>query len=298
MNIIKPKNKDHYNYYHHEFFHHFYDITRAFLEKDYETGMHVQEFYEINIITKGKGVHFIENNYFEASIGDVFIIPPHISHGYIGGGGFDVFHILLSDKFMQKFTADLQQFQSFYILFNAEPMLRSSSKKPHFLSLTSEQLKETNNILSFLLKHENHNNVSDAVIQSNYIMVLLSSFCKFYSENNKLFNENKSHSDEDFMNVISIIHERYYEKLTIEYLSNVAHISRSSFIKKFKDICKMPPLTYLNKIRIEAAKNLLLNTNYTIIEIANRTGFFDSPHFSRTFEKEVGITPSQYRKEH
>ena len=57
--------------------------------KDYEIGMHEQEFYEINLITKGEGMHYIDDSRIKAEVGDVFIIPPKISHGYLGGKDFD-----------------------------------------------------------------------------------------------------------------------------------------------------------------------------------------------------------------
>ena len=293
MNIQKPKDKDHYYYYHYEFFNNYFDIVWAFIEKDYETEMHQQEFYEINIITKGEGIHFIENNNIPATLGSVFIIPPNVTHGYIGGGGFDVFHILISDKFIQKFICDLQQFPSFFILFNAEPLMRSSSSQPLHLSLTNEQFNKISEILNKLIEYDDHDNAAKSIIRSNYTMILITYLCEIYSSNNYL--DNYSNSDKAFMRAISLIHERYNKKITIDELSKISKLSRSAFIKKFKKICKMPPSSYLIKIRIEAAKNMLKTTQYTINEVAERTGFYDTPHFSRCFEKLVGTTPANYR---
>lgn len=98
------------------------------------------------------------------------------------------------------------------------------------------------------------------------------------------------------MRAISTIHEKYHEKITIDQLSKIANLSRSAFIKKFNKICKIPPSTYIIKTRIEVAKNMLINTKYSINDISYRTGFYDTPHFVRYFEKEVGISPANYRK--
>jgi len=148
--IKRPPNKDHFYYYHHEFFHTDLNITRAFLEKDYDIGMHQQEFYEINIITKGEGIHFIEENKIPAKVGSVFIIPPNITHGYIGGKNFNVFHILLSEKFMQKNITDLQQLPNFYMLFNAEPLMRTTTRNLLHLSLDKKQIKVVFEIINKL----------------------------------------------------------------------------------------------------------------------------------------------------
>ena len=113
MNLQKIGKHDHYYHTHSDFFKNSHDLVHAFLMADYDIGMHQQEFYEINIISRGKGTHYINNNLVDAKAGDVFIIPPHIGHGYVGGKGFDVFHLILSDSFMTKYIADLQQLPSF-----------------------------------------------------------------------------------------------------------------------------------------------------------------------------------------
>ena len=109
MEVQQLKKHAHYYYTHSDFFNNTTDLVHAFIMKDYEIGMHEQEFYEINIITKGVGTHYIGDSRVDATVGDVFIVPPHIEHGYVGGDGFDVFHVIMSDAFMIKYIADLQQ---------------------------------------------------------------------------------------------------------------------------------------------------------------------------------------------
>ena len=78
------------------------DEVHAFPRSDFETGMHMQDFFEINIITRGKGKHYIEENSVQTQKGDVFIVPPMVKHGFKGGSGFDVFHVLISDRFIKR----------------------------------------------------------------------------------------------------------------------------------------------------------------------------------------------------
>jgi AraC-like DNA-binding protein len=109
---------------------------------------------------------------------------------------------------------------------------------------------------------------------------------------NKILSE-----DEYFMKSISYIHEHYNEKITLDFLVALSQMSRSSYINKFKQICKMPPLTYLNKIRIKTAKDLILNTDLPITEVAYNTGFYDCSHFTKIFTKECGISPYAIKKQ-
>ena len=53
---------------------------------------------------------------------------------------------------------------------------------------------------------------------------------------------------------------------------------------------------YLNKIRLEKAKQMIRDTNMTITEIAYAVGYVDTRYFSKLFIKTVGIQPVEYRK--
>jgi AraC-like DNA-binding protein len=53
---------------------------------------------------------------------------------------------------------------------------------------------------------------------------------------------------------------------------------------------------YIRKLRIEKATTLLSGSQYSLAEIAYLTGFSDQSHFNRIFKKNIGITPSQYRR--
>ena len=56
-------------------------------------------------------------------------------------------------------------------------------------------------------------------------------------------------------------------------------------------------MKYIRLRRIESAKELLITTDYSITEIANRVGFSDYTYFLRVFKIETGTTCAQYRKE-
>ena len=289
-------NHEHYYHTHKDFFNYPLDLVQAFLMEDYEVGMHEQEFYEINVITKGKGIHYINNNRVNASLGDVFIIPPHVSHGYVGGKGFDVFHVILSDNFMKKYLTDLQQIPSFYTLFGAEPLMRGKTLNPLHLTLSKEALDDTYNILTEITRYQSFSDPNECLIRSNFAMVGIGILCHNYT-NNTPNTDLPFYEDVAMMKSISYIHERYFEKITIKDLTRISHISRSSYIKKFKEICRMSPSAYITKTRIESASAMLLNTTLSVSEIAVRTGFYDASHFIKTFESLYSMSPIEYRNQ-
>ena len=70
-------------------------IRKAYYHKDdYPINMHSHNFYEINIVVEGNGVHYIEDNLCLAKPGDVFAIPPKNRHGYWSENDLNIFHLL------------------------------------------------------------------------------------------------------------------------------------------------------------------------------------------------------------
>ena len=272
-----------------------HDTCHAFVMKDFEQGMHVQEFFEINIITHGAGAHYIENNRLMASVGDVFVIPPNVRHGYLGGEGFDVLHIIISDRFWEREYSELMLLRSFSTLFHTEPIFRATSPEQLHLKLSEEQLTRLMPIINELIAKNDMTDISSAIIRRGLVLSLISMMCDAYTANHEGVDSSSS-LDKAFLEALSMIHERYYEKITIDLLAKTALLSRSAFIRKFKAVYGIPPAKYLEKRRIDAACHMLKSTVLPINEIAQRAGFHDSSHLTRSFIGIMEISPGQYRK--
>ena len=273
-----------------------FDDVHTFPRTDFECGMHMHEFFEINIITRGKGRHYVEDHSIETTAGDVFIIPPKLKHGYKGGKGFDVFYVLISDRFINKNMSDLQMIPSFFTMFTAEPLMRGKVNDALHLRLTDEQFDMLDSILKQTLNHRNQLDLFDSLARKGFAMVLIAFLCKVYSQNAGSADKSKTKNDEAFLKTISYIHENYFEKISIDTLAKISNLSRSTFLRKFNDVCKMSPSEYIIDRRIQAAEYMLLNTSDSILNIAFKCGFYDAPHFAKIFTKKRGISPTQYRE--
>ena len=122
---------------------HLYDHLAYFHTKEFPLFMHSHDFYELNIITEGRGRHYIEGNNFAAKPGDVFAVPPHIKHGYWADGDMSIFHLLIGEYMFTKFHKELVQFPGVHLLFEAEPLIRRNIDKVSlFLHLNEEQQRD------------------------------------------------------------------------------------------------------------------------------------------------------------
>jgi YesN/AraC family two-component response regulator len=91
------------------------------------------------------------------------------------------------------------------------------------------------------------------------------------------------------------IHEHQAENLRLGHVAKAVNTSTFYFCKIFKKVTGINFTDYLSRVRIEKSKNLLLNPNLRVSEIAFEVGFQSLTHFNRVFKKILGQSPTEYR---
>jgi AraC-like DNA-binding protein len=89
--------------------------------------------------------------------------------------------------------------------------------------------------------------------------------------------------------------EHQADDLSLARVAKAVNTSTFYFCKMFKKVTGINFTDYLSRVRIEKSKNLLLNPNLRICEIAFEVGFQSLTHFNRVFKKILGQSPTQYR---
>ncbi len=92
------------------------------------------------------------------------------------------------------------------------------------------------------------------------------------------------------------IHNTYAEALTREDIASHVGISPDYLTDCFRQELGITPMTYLRRYRIHQAREMLETTDLSIMQVALACGFSESAHFTRTFQREVGLTPRAYRQ--
>ncbi|WP_341878147.1 response regulator transcription factor [Defluviitalea saccharophila] len=92
------------------------------------------------------------------------------------------------------------------------------------------------------------------------------------------------------------IDEHFQEKITLEDMADYVGLSKYYLSYLFKKEEGTNFVSYINKKRIEKAKEYLRDTNNTVSQIYDLVGFSDQQYFSKTFKKIVGMTVTEYRK--
>jgi AraC-like DNA-binding protein/ligand-binding sensor protein len=91
------------------------------------------------------------------------------------------------------------------------------------------------------------------------------------------------------------IQEHQTEELSLSQVAKAVNMSSYYFCKMFKKVAGINFTDYVARVRIEKSKNLLLNPNLRVSEIAFEVGFQSLTHFNRVFKKILGQSPTDYR---
>lgn len=88
---------------------------------------------------------------------------------------------------------------------------------------------------------------------------------------------------------------RYHEPFDVGLLARMVGLSVSQFDRRFKQLLEMTPQQFVLRVRVHAARRMLVATDKTIAEIAIDTGFCDQSYFTKQFKRQTGMTPTDYR---
>ena len=90
--------------------------------------------------------------------------------------------------------------------------------------------------------------------------------------------------------------ENYQKDISLHELSRMIHLEKSYLIRSFRKKFDCSPIDYLIRLRLNRARDLLLNTNMTVAEIAFDCGYHTPSFFIAQYKKHYHMTPSQSRK--
>lgn len=112
----------------------------------------------------------------------------------------------------------------------------------------------------------------------------------------KIMNANTEKFSPVIQQIIRKVKEYYYEDLSLKVLANDFNINSSYLGQLFTKEIGMPFSDYLNKEKNSKAKELILNTNMKINDIAKQVGYADTSYFYRKFKKYYGVSPAMLRE--
>jgi len=122
-------------------------------------------------------------------------------------------------------------------------------------------------------------------------------FNRDYTISNLSFDAQKYHRDRQILTAQNWLERHYRGDVRLDAVAADVGMSPRNFSRRFKQATGDNPREYLKRVRLEAARDYLKNTDLSVSEIAHRVGYDDIGHFSRLFADHVGCAPMQYREQ-
>lgn len=259
-------------------------LARGFATHNYAIEAHDHSFCEINIVLEGSGVHYIEDKSLRARRGDVFVIPPSVSHGYASGGeDFNVFHLILKDGFFAKYGGDLRALPGYRLLFEIEPYLRLRSQML-FLDLSPAELFSISDSLKLLNELEGDSTPGGDTLRNLHALFVITELSSIMHNRVSAPDTAERREYSAIAASIDYIHSSPFERITIDALAALSNMSRSSFIRKFKAIFSKSPMQYIIEQKVISAERMI-GEGEAKTQVAHRCGFYDLSHMEKAIAK-------------
>lgn len=115
-----------------------------------------------------------------------------------------------------------------------------------------------------------------------------------YSETHR---ENKNYAlGSKIETIIRFMHESIQKQITLSEIARLVQLSPAYLTRSFKEATGYAVIEYFNKIKIDRAKELLIESDGKVRDVAQSIGFGDEFYFSRLFKKITGVSPKEYRR--
>ncbi|WP_093804275.1 helix-turn-helix domain-containing protein [Streptomyces sp. Wb2n-11] len=98
------------------------------------------------------------------------------------------------------------------------------------------------------------------------------------------------------LRVIDEMHANLGQELTIDDMAHTAMFSKFHFTRVFRDVTGTSPGRFLSALRLQEAKRLLLETEFSVADISSQVGYSSVGTFSSRFKTCVGVSPSMFRE--
>lgn len=253
-------------------------VSSARYGGDWHSTPHTHSCSELFYVTSGKGQFLIEDQIHPVTQGDLIIVNPGVEHTELGLQSFPLEYIVLGVEGLELSGIEqdgessycIVSFQNFNdtVLFYLRTMLGEIASKAPGYEVVCHDLMEV--LVVYLTRQTNFSTTLTPIRRKS------SHLCS---------------------NIRRYIDNHYKESINLELLASMNHVSKYYMVHAFTEEYGISPINYVIARRIEEAKQLLKNDDYSLALISRMLGFSSPSYFSQSFKKLQNISPNEYRKQ-
>jgi len=254
-------------------------------------------FFELVLIKEGTGTQCINYNEYDYEMGSLFLLPPLKCHSFdIDQLSQFVFLKFTSDFFHATNSDAVNQYEWFreaaYILSNYNQLpgdiIYNELDRQHIYTLIELILKENRNYV-----------ISSVSLIKSFMTSILEILLRNIKQSSFYEMEMFDNRDERINKILSYINEHLAEPhlLKVDTLAKTFLLSPTYLSEYFRKKVNISLREYIIKAKLKLVEIRLLNSNYTLTEIANELSFTDVSHLSKTFKNYTKMSIRDFKKQ-
>jgi AraC-like DNA-binding protein len=278
-----------------------FPLAATFCERE-GSPEHRHDFVEIVLVARGSGKHLHRDPRGKAITydlveNDVFVVPIGWSHGYLASKNLSIYNVIYSPPLIANDFINASNSANTFALFSGQPQRLSSSGLVYKIHLRHAARLAAESVIKEIKREI-------VTRRHGYEMLAKAKLLEFFSILERAEDDrpatgqsHQSHqSHQSIAMAIRYVEDNYQHPVGLQDIADAVGLHPTHLCKRFAQVAGIPPGKYLTRLRIEHAKGLLLTTDFSITQIAQRSGFCDSSYFTRVFRAHIGRTPKDFRR--
>ena len=256
--------------------------------------VHCHDFQEMSIVLDGSCLYDYQGKTYSLSPGDTYITPAGEIHHYREQQNLALMNFIWYPERLPVSQDKLYSIPGYRTFFNLEPKSRSVFNFEHRLVLlpehTSAMQMYYHRIEKELQKKSDGFDLNIGLIFTE----LLITVSRLYHEK-QLFKDKGNNELQKLDKVLNFLNNNFMYDISRSKVAKIFGSSESTFSRSFKRIMSESFFSYLLNLRLQHARNMLLNSDKSMSDISRECGFCDSNYLCYRFRKKFGESPYQFR---
>lgn len=249
--------------------------------------LHAHEFIEVVYILSGKAIQHVDAECYEVERGDVIFINYGSLHAFEPLEDLELVNVYFMPELLGDAIITPENALALLSLTAFDEMRRDKSGGK--LSFAGDERRELETIMLAMLREDAEQRPGFERVIENYLGILFTVMLR------KTVIDGSNAEADAWSALTDYIDENLHERLTLSSLAQKCFYNPSYFSRVFKQHFGVSLSDYLRAKRIGQAMRLLTETEATVDEIAEQTGYADRSTFYHAFSKQTGTSPAEYR---
>lgn len=254
-----------------------------------ELHLHFHNLLEIGICREGDGNMYLDEDIYQYHDGDITFIPenfPHVTVSYGEVVNFWEYIFIDLRSVIEEMFPNNAAFQNDAVsTISKKAFMTNVYQSPVVAGYINSIIRETN-------EHKEYSQRTIKLLVQGIVIELLRKYDELPEEDNDVV---KDTNMSQIATALDYMNKHYSETIKAGELSSLCNMSETHFRRLFESYINMPPMEYLNLIRVQKACEFMKKTNEPMELIAQKCGFTTQSTFNRNFRKFLNTSPYQWK---